>query len=62
MSTSEGHAKTIIQPSPQLEENPQLEVLAIRSCETLCDGSSTHGILQAKVLMWVTVPFSRGSS
>ena len=35
----------------------------------LCDpmdcspsGSSIHGILQAKTLMWVAIPFSRGSS
>ena len=25
-------------------------------------GSSVHGILQAKILEWVTIPFSRGSS
>ena len=36
---------------------------------TLCDpmdgslpGSSAHGILQARILEWVAVPFSRGSS
>ena len=36
---------------------------------TLCDpvdwsplGSSVHGILQARILGWVAVPFSRGSS
>ena len=36
---------------------------------TLCDpmncslpGSSVHGILQARILEWVAVPFSRGSS
>ena len=38
-------------------------------CLTLCDpmdcslpGSSVHGILQAKILEWGAVPFSRGSS
>ena len=38
-------------------------------CLTLCDpldcsllGSSVHGILQAKILEWVAIPFSRGSS
>ena len=38
-------------------------------CLTLCDpmdwhlpGSSVHGILQARMLEWVAVPFSRGSS
>ena len=31
---------------------------------TLCDpmDSTVHGILQAKILEWVAVPFSRGSS
>ena len=38
------------------------------SCPTLCDpmdwsipGSSIHGILQARVLEWVAIAFSRGS-
>ena len=41
----------------------------VQSCLTLCDpmdcslsGSSVHGILQARILEWVAVPFSRGSS
>ena len=25
-------------------------------------GSSVHGILQARILLWVAIPFSRGSS
>ena len=40
-----------------------------QSCRTLCDptdcslpGSSIHGIFQAKVLEWVAISFSRGSS
>ena len=40
-----------------------------QSCPTLCDpvdcslpGSSIHGILQARILEWVTISFSRGSS
>ena len=40
-----------------------------QSCPTLFDpmdcsllGSSLHGILQARVLEWVAIPFSRGSS
>ena len=40
-----------------------------QSCPTLCDpmdcslpGSSIHGIFQAKVLEWVAIAFSRGSS
>ena len=41
----------------------------LRPCPTLCDpvyhsppGSSVHGILQARRLEWVAMPFSRGSS
>ena len=43
-------------------------VLAAHSCPTLdtldCSppGSSVHGILQARILQWVAMPFSRGSS
>ena len=44
-------------------------VLVAQSCLTLCDpmggsllGSSVYGILQAKILGWVVIPFSRGSS
>ena len=44
-------------------------MLVAQSCLTLCDpmdcslpGSSVHGILQARVLEWVAMPFSRGSS
>ena len=40
-----------------------------QSCPTLCNptdcslpGSSIHGILQARILEWVAVSFSRGSS
>ena len=45
------------------------EGLIIQSCLTLCDpmdwglpGSSVHGILQARILEWVAVSFSRRSS
>ena len=41
----------------------------LQTCPTLCDptdcsppGSSVHGILQARELQWVAMPFSRGSS
>ena len=35
-----------------------------QSCLTLCDPMdyTAHGILQARILEWVAVPFSRGSS
>ena len=46
-----------------------LLVLVTQSCPTLCDpmdcsppGSAVHGILQARILEWVAIPFSRGSS
>ena len=42
---------------------------SLQSCPTLCDlmncslpGSSVHGILQAKRLEWVALPYSMGSS
>ena len=41
-------------------------VLVAQFCLTLCDpvdcsppGSPVHGILQAKILEWVAIPFSR---
>ena len=45
------------------------EVKAAQSCPTLCDpmdcslpGPSVHEILQTRILEWVAIPFSRGSS
>ena len=42
---------------------------SLQSCLTLCDpmdcsppGSSVDGILQARILQWVAMPCSRGSS
>ena len=50
-------------------ERKSEKVLVAQSCPTLCDfmdysppGSSVHGILQARILEWVAIPFSRGSS
>ena len=44
-------------------------VLVTQSCLTLCDptdcslpGFSVHGILQAAILEWIAIPFSRGTS
>ena len=42
-------------------------VLVAHSCSTLCNcmdppGSSVHGILQPRILEWVAMLFSRGSS
>ena len=42
---------------------------SLQSCLTLCDpvdcsppGFSVHGISQARILEWIAIPFSRGSS
>ena len=39
----------------------QCEMKVIQSCLTLCNpiNYTVHGILQAKILKWVAVPFSR---
>ena len=45
------------------------EIEVAQSCPTLCNpmdcslpGFSVHGIFQARVLEWVAISFSRGSS
>ena len=41
-----------------------MQVKVVQSCLTLHDlvNYPVHGILQARILEWVTFPFSRGSS
>ena len=46
-----------------------MKVLIAQPCPTLCDsmdcsppGSSVHGIFQARILKWVAISSSRGSS
>ena len=46
-----------------------MKMFFAQSCPTLCDlmdynlpGSSVQGILQVRILEWVAIPFSRGSS
>ena len=53
-------------PSPM---HACIHVKWLQSCLTLCNpmdcslpGSFIHGIFQTRILEWVTVPFSRGSS
>ena len=59
-------------PSPA--ENPPVTPQCVcacsvaQACQTLCSpmncswpGSSVHGVLQARILEWVSIPFSRGS-
>ena len=50
-------------------EERKEKVLDAQSCPTLSDpmdcslpGSSVHGILQARILECIAIPFSRGSS
>ena len=50
-------------------ECSETQVLFTQLCQTLCNpmdcglpGSSVHGILQARILEWVAIPFSRESS
>ena len=50
-------------------EYSKVKVLAAQLCLNLCDtmdcsppGCSVHGILQARILEWVAIPFSRESS
>ena len=51
------------------QHNRKMKVLSRSVLSSLCDpmdcrllGSSVHGILQARILEWVAIPFSRGSS
>ena len=59
--------RSLIQDSTCYEEAKWSEVT--QSCPTLCDpvdgslpSSPVHGILQARILEWVAISFSRGSS
>ena len=54
---------------PALKKERKKESEVTQSCPTLCGpmdcslpGSSVHGIVQATVLEWVAISFSRGSS
>ena len=54
---------------PISEKQKTLKLLVTLPCSTLCDpvncslaGSSILGILRARILEWVAIPFSRESS
>ena len=57
-------------PRPkQSNDTCEVTVLVAQLCPTPCDpmdnslpGSSVHGILQARILEWVAIPFSKESS
>ena len=53
----------------QITKEQKVKMLGAQSCPILCDslncsppGSSVLGILQARILEWVGIPFSRRSS
>ena len=55
--------------SEEKEKNVAVLCLVAQSCPTVCNhtdcsppGSFVHGILQARLLEWVAMPSSRGSS
>ena len=54
---------------PGIWNSPCVCTKLLQSCSTLCDpmdcsppGSSVHGIFQVRILEWVAMPSSRGSS
>ena len=54
---------------PSIRSHSSLCAKSLQLCPTLCDpmdcslpGASVHGILQARILEWVAMPFSRESS
>ena len=54
---------------PQFTWKACMHAKSLQSCLSLCDpvdrsppGSSVHGVLQARILEWVVMPSSRGSS
>ena len=59
----------MLAPWKKSYDQPESESEVTQSCPTLCDpvdcsppGFFVHGILQARILEWVTISFSRGSS
>ena len=55
--------------TPTGSKTSESENEVAQSCPTLCNpmdcsppGSSAHGILQARILEWLAISFSRGSS
>ena len=59
-------SRTNVRPQDLLNLNfsPSCVCLVAQSCLTLCDpiDSSVCGISQVRILEWVAIPFSRGSS
>ena len=58
-----------LRPVQGCRQHWEIKLKTVKSCLILCDstdsstpGSSVHGILQARMLEWGAIPFSRGSS
>ena len=56
-------------PKADVKSALSVHAKSLQSCPTLCNpvaysppGSSVHGILQARILEWIAMPFSWGSS
>ena len=71
LSRMEGSLKPVpCRPRRTVPSKPsESESEVAQSCPTLCDpvdcslsGFSVHGIFQARVLEWIAISFSRGSS
>ena len=61
--------QTLLNDTLIIGESVKVKVFVAQSCLTLFDsmdrsppGFSVHGILQARILEWVAIPFSRGLS
>ena len=74
-STSPGNFKWRLLGPPRVSESEFctqsvcMRAKSLQSCPTLCNltdcspqGFSVHGILQARILEWVVMPFSKGPS
>ena len=50
-------------PAPKMQLNASHSVMSdsLRPKDYSLPGSSVHGILQARILEWIAIPFSRGS-
>ena len=63
MDTCVGMAESLCCP-PETITTLSIGCVCAQSCLTLCDPMdyTVHGILQARILEWIAVPFFRGSS
>ena len=69
-SLSSSHCTLCLSPYENVNSwTPTVKVLVVQSCSNLCDpmdcsplGSTVHGILQARILAWVAISSSSGSS